>query len=73
MTWTDEKNARRCDLIDMVVDSALSIPEKAELDLLQAEMLEYRRSVAPLPLEELRKLHRSLKRKEREHEQRKEV
>jgi hypothetical protein len=50
MSWTEEKNARRCDLIDKEIDSVLTASEMAELNTLQSEMLEYRRRVAPLTL-----------------------
>jgi hypothetical protein len=58
--WTEEKNQRRCDLVDKEIDGTISAVEKVELAQLQAEMLAYRRKVAPLPLEELRKLHQEL-------------
>lgn len=61
--WTEEKNQRRCDLVDKEIDGTISAIEKAELEQLQAEMLAYRRKVAPLPLEDLRKLHQELLRK----------
>lgn len=58
--WTEEKNARRCALIDREIDGALTAPEAVELQRLQAEMLRYRQKVAPLPLAEARKLHQEL-------------
>ena len=58
--WTEEKNQRRCDLVDKEIDGTISAVEKVELDQLQAEMLAYRRKVAPLPLEGLRELHQEL-------------
>jgi hypothetical protein len=61
--WTDEKNRRRCDLVDKEITGNISLAEKAELKRLQAEMLAYRRRVAPLPLEDLRALHQELLRK----------
>jgi hypothetical protein len=60
LEWTEKKNQRRCDLVDKEIDGTISVAEKVELDQLQAEMLAYRRQVAPLPLEELRKLHQEL-------------
>lgn len=59
-TWTDEKNERRCNLIDKEVYHSLTKKEIIELEGLQAEMVEYRDMVAPLPIEELRELHDSL-------------
>jgi len=46
--------------VDKDIDGTISLVEKGELDQLQAEMLAYRRQVAPLPLEDLRTLHQQL-------------
>jgi hypothetical protein len=59
-TWTDAKNARRCDLIDRKYAGTLTPAEAAELAALQEEMLRYRQQVAPLPLEDARRLHQEL-------------
>ncbi len=56
--WTEAKNNRRCDLIDKEIEETLSVEGRIELEQLQAEMLAYRRKVAPLPLKALRTLHR---------------
>lgn len=48
MTWTESKNARRCDLIDKEIREALKGNERAELERLQNEMLAYRYRMAPL-------------------------
>lgn len=58
--WTEEKNARRCALIDLEIDGILTPAEAVELQGLQREMLRHRRRVAPLPLAETRKLHEEL-------------
>lgn len=58
--WTDEKNRRRCELVDREIDGKLSSREQIELEALQSEMLAYRRKVAPLPLNDLRKMHQEL-------------
>jgi hypothetical protein len=58
--WTEHKNQRRCHLVDKDIDGTLTPAEKDELDQLQAEMLAYRRYVAPLPLDDLRTLHQHL-------------
>ncbi len=58
--WTDEKNRHRCELIDKEIAGTISDAEATELDALQREMLEYRRKVAPLPLDDLRNLHHEL-------------
>src|SRR2546426_1128469 len=58
--WTEHKNQRRCHLVDKDIDGTLSLAEKDELDHLQADMLAYRRHVAPLPLDDLRTLHQQL-------------
>jgi hypothetical protein len=65
-TWTDAKNARRCDLIDRKYAGILSPAEAAELAALQEEMLRYRQHVAPLPLEDARRLHQELLRRAQE-------
>jgi hypothetical protein len=58
--WTDDKNRRRCELVDKEIEGELTPAEGAELQLLQAEMLAYRRKLAPLPLAEVRALHEEL-------------
>jgi hypothetical protein len=58
--WTDAKNHRRCDLIDRKYAAGLSPAEIVELARLQEEMLRYRQRVAPLPLEDARRLHQEL-------------
>lgn len=50
--WSDEKNSRRCNLIDKQLDGKLSFEEALELEDLQNQMLEYRKRVAPrFPIE----------------------
>lgn len=59
--WTDAKNDRRCDLIDREFDGPPLTPaEMVELAGLQDEMLRYRQRVAPLPIEDARRLHQEL-------------
>ncbi len=58
--WTEEKNQRRCDLIDREIDGTLTVAQAMELRDLQREMLEYRRRLAPLPIEAARALHKQL-------------
>ena len=59
--WTDAKNNRRCDLIDREFDGpSLAPAEVVELAALQEEMLRYRQRVAPLPIEDARRLHQEL-------------
>jgi hypothetical protein len=58
--WTEEKNRRRCELIDRKYDHGLSPPEEAELALLQDAMYRYVDKIAPLPLEAARSLHQEL-------------
>jgi hypothetical protein len=64
--WTEEKNVRRCDLITQKYTSTLSPTEAVELAQLQEQMLRYRQRVAPLPLEDARKLHEELLAKARQ-------
>ncbi len=59
--WTEAKNQRRCDLIDRKFAAATLTPaETVELAQLQEQMLRHRRRVAPLPLEDARRLHQEL-------------
>lgn len=58
--WTEAKNDRRCELIDRKYAGTLTPQEGIELAGLQEEMLRYRQSVAPLPLEDARRLHQEL-------------
>jgi hypothetical protein len=58
--WTEAKNSRRCDLIDKEIEGTITFDEARELHALQQAMLRYRRRVAPLPLEDARRLHQEL-------------
>lgn len=58
--WTDEKNRRRCELIDRKYDRGLIPSEEAELALLQDDMHRTLDKVAPLPLDGGRSLHQEL-------------
>lgn len=59
--WTKEKNDRRCDLIDRkYAGRPLSPAESLELLQLQEQMLRYRQQVAPLPVDDARRLHQQL-------------
>ncbi len=58
--WTEAKNARRCALIDREIDGKLTPEEAAELEALQVQMLRERQRLAPLPLDDLRRLHQEL-------------
>lgn len=58
--WTQQLNRRRCDLIDRKYAGSLSPAEAVELSGLQEQMLRHRQRVAPLPLEDARRLHQEL-------------
>ena len=58
--WTEAKNQHRCDLIDRKYAGGLTPAEALELTQLQGEMLRHRQRVAPLPLEDARRLHQEL-------------
>lgn len=58
--WSDTKNARRCALVDREFDGALTPEEAEELANLQDEMIRFRDRVAPLPLDDARRLHQEL-------------
>ena len=61
--WSDERNARRCLLIDQEVRGTITAIEAIELEDLQDHLRRYRRQVAPLPLAETRRLLEELERK----------
>jgi hypothetical protein len=61
--WTEQKNARRCELIDREIDGVLTPEESLELRQLQDEMLRYQNKVAPWPIEAARQLHQELLKK----------
>jgi hypothetical protein len=64
--WTDDKSRRRAELVDLQIARTLTIDERAELELLQHQMRAYREKVAPLPLEDTRRLHAQLMEKARQ-------
>ncbi|HET6879330.1 MAG TPA: hypothetical protein VFI31_04215 [Pirellulales bacterium] len=58
--WSDLKNARRCELVDREIEGTLLPHEVVELALLQQQMLTERRRLAPVALNDLRRLHQEL-------------
>lgn len=58
--WNELKNARRCELVDREIEGTLLPDEAAELTVLQQQMLAERRRLAPVPLDDLRRLHQKL-------------
>jgi hypothetical protein len=61
--WTDAKNNRRCDVIDKKYAGAITSEEAVELHALQEEIYRFVDRVAPLPLDDARRLHQDLLRK----------
>ena len=59
-SWTDEKNDRRRDLIRREYTVGLTSAEAVELVRSQAAALRHHNHVAPLPLEETRRLYQEL-------------
>ena len=59
--WNDDKNARRCALIDKKHDFGLLPAEETELDRLQAELAAHQRLMAPRPLAILELLEDALR------------
>ena len=59
--WTEAKNERRCELIELEAVGTLSPAERSDLASLQEQMLEHRRRVAPLPIAEATALHAKLR------------
>ena len=58
--WTPEHNRRRCDLIDKKFGGGLKPAEEMELATLTAGMRRFVDRVAPVPLEDVRRLHQEL-------------
>jgi hypothetical protein len=68
--WSEERNDRRCLLIDKDIEGSITEAEKLELQGLQVRFHEYLDSVAPPPMEGARRLHRQLLDKKRQRERR---
>jgi hypothetical protein len=64
--WTEALNNRRCELVDKEIEGTLTAAEAAELAGLQGAFQRYLRGVAPLPLDDARRLHRELLEKTRQ-------
>ena len=58
--WTDEKEARRRELIDKDIAGTISVDERAELSILDRQGNEHYDQVAPRPIEGARQLHQEL-------------
>jgi len=58
--WTAELNERRCNLIDRKYTTGLTAEEESELATLTAAMRRFVDRMAPVPLDDVRKLHREL-------------
>jgi hypothetical protein len=58
--WSDEKNARRCELIDRKIYGEISRDDAAELNALQLALNAYVNRVAPLPISSAKKMHAKL-------------
>lgn len=58
--WTPERNHRRCDLIDKKFAAGLTQAEETELATLTTGMRRFVDRVAPLPLDDVRRLHQEL-------------
>jgi len=58
--WTPQSNHRRCDLVDKKFAGGLTSVEEAELAQLTAGLRRFVDRVAPVPLDEVRKLHQQL-------------
>ena len=68
--WSEEKNARRCELIDKEIDGDIGEDERRELETLQRQALEHLDRVAPWPVEGGRRLHQRLLEKKRQRPER---
>jgi hypothetical protein len=58
--WSEEMNARRCDLIDKDIQRTIRDDERQELEMLTDQFREFRRQTAPLPIEAALRLHAEL-------------
>lgn len=70
--WTEEKNVRRCDLIDKQIEGTIAPAELRELDELQSQLRRHLDEVAPFDLAGAQRIHRQLLQKKRESESRSE-
>jgi hypothetical protein len=66
--WSEDKNLRRCDLIDRDIQGLITMTEKLELQRLQDQFYEYLDIVAPTPLDGARRLHQELLKKKQDQE-----
>ncbi|MBB3208933.1 hypothetical protein FHS27_004767 [Rhodopirellula rubra] len=58
--WTQDKDDRRCELIDREIAGTISVPERAELAGLQRMAEKHFDEIASPPMEEALKLHKRL-------------
>ena len=58
--WNEEKNTRRCDLIDKQIEGTIAPAELRELDDLQSQLRRHLDEVAPFDLAAARKIHQQL-------------
>jgi hypothetical protein len=58
--WTPELNHRRCDLVDKKFAGGLTPAEDLELARLTSAMRRFIDRVAPVPLDDVRRLHQEL-------------
>jgi hypothetical protein len=68
-SWTDQKNARRCELIDKDIQGTISDAERQELESLTQEMRAYRRRLGAIPLDRATRLHKQLLEKKLQREE----
>ena len=58
--WTNEKNTRRCQLIDRLISGDISAMEREDLERLQLELRGHLNRETPFDLEGARSVHRTL-------------
>jgi len=63
MSWTEQKNNRRCDFIDKDIDGIITPEEREEMEGLQKQLDIFRHEKFPLPIEEAKLLYQELLRK----------
>ena len=58
--WSEQNEARRCELIDRDIQGEISEEERYELQLLQSQFDRYLDEVSPIPMDGALDLHRKL-------------
>jgi hypothetical protein len=71
--WTDERNARRCDLIDRQIEGTITAVEIQELDELQTQLRRHLEQSTPFDMAGAQRIHQQLLQKKRDTQIRREA